>query len=52
MRLSGAGTAPPAARVVVEAAPTGHRLRVDWPDGSRREALIRADEVTVASDGD
>ncbi|MGW3509880.1 DUF2264 domain-containing protein [Streptomyces sp. NPDC000994] len=52
LRLSGAGTAPSAARVAVEAAPTGHRLRVHWPDGSRREVLIRADEVTVASDGD
>ncbi|MFE9311259.1 DUF2264 domain-containing protein [Streptomyces sp. NPDC006706] len=52
VRLSGAGTAPPAARVAVEAAPAGHRLRVHWPDGSRSEALIRADEVTVTSDED
>ncbi|MGW2898176.1 DUF2264 domain-containing protein [Streptomyces sp. NPDC001212] len=52
VRLSGAGTEPPAARVAVEAAPTGHRLHVHWPDGSRSEALIRADEVTVTSDED
>ncbi|MFJ6562289.1 DUF2264 domain-containing protein [Streptomyces sp. NPDC091412] len=52
VRLSGAGTAPPAARVAVEAAPTGPRLRVHWPDGSRSEALIRADGVTVTSDED
>ncbi|MFI9603325.1 DUF2264 domain-containing protein [Streptomyces sp. NPDC052043] len=53
VRLSRAGTgAPPGVRVEVEVTPAGHRLRVHWPDGGRREVLIRAEEVTVAPDED